>query len=319
MSTMLRAACLLLSALAVSGQSLAQSYPDKPIRMILGFPAGSSTDIGGRIVGTEMSKRLGQPVIVENRPGANGSIGADATIKAIPDGYTLNFGSVMNFHPVFVKNGAIDAARQLSPVSNSMSGLWFLFSSAKAAIDTVPELVAKAKANPGKLNFASTASSTDMLGAVLKAHLGITFTPISYGGSAAKVGIALTNGEADFSFNSMATIAPYRQSVRGLMIGASARHPLFPEVPTAKEAGWQAFENSAFNFGVWAPNGVPKDIVDKLSSAAAAGVKLPEVSEQIRKIGLIPVGSTPDEQLRTFNAEAAFWAEAARLASFQAQ
>jgi tripartite-type tricarboxylate transporter receptor subunit TctC len=319
MNAIPRVVCLLLCALAMSGPSLAQPYPSKPVRMLLGFPAGASTDIGGRIVGTEMSKRLGQPVIVENRPGANGSIAADATIKAVPDGYTLNFGSVMNFHPVFVKNGSIDAGRQLTPVSNSMSGLWFLFASRKAPINSVQELVALAKSNPGKLNFASTASSTDMLAAMFGSLTGTTFTPIAYGGSAAKVGIALTNGEADFSFNSMATIRPYAQSVRGLLIGASARHPEFPEVPTAREAGLPKFENSAFNFGIWAPNGVPKDILDTLSAAAAAAVKAPEVSEQIRKIGLIPVGSTAEEQLRTFQAEAAFWIEAAKLANFQPQ
>lgn len=308
--------CLLLP-FACAGQ--AQTFPVKPIRVLLGFAAGSSTDIGGRVVGTEMSKRLGQPVIVENRPGANGSIAAEAVIKSPPDGYTLNFGSVMNFHPVFAKNAAIDAAKQLSPVSNSMSGIWYLFASAKTSIRSLQDLVAVAKANPGKLNFASTASSSDLLAAMLKADAGIAFTMISYGGSAAKVGIALSNGEADFSFNSITTITPYLQSVRGLMIGAPQRNPQLPDIPTGRELGFPKFENSAFNFGLWAPVGMPKDIQDKLSTTAAAAVKSPEVGEQIRKLGFIPVGSSPEDQLKTFQAEAAFWAEGAKLANFEPQ
>lgn len=320
MNASLRVVSMLSLLLAVCGQSLAQSYPARPIRMILGFVPGSITDVGGRVVANEMSKRLGQPMIVENRPGANGSIGANVVIKSTPDGYTINFGSVMNFHPLFVKAGAIDAGKELSPVSNSMSGTYGLFTSAKSPVNSLQGLLAVSKANPpGKLNHVSTSSGTTMLAEMLKASTGLTFTTIPYTGNTTQTLIALINGQGDFSFNSMVSIRSHLQSgsVRGIFYGGPKRHPLMPEVPTARELGLPKFDDSAFNFGVWAPTGMPRDILEKLSATAAGVVNAPEVSEQIQKIGFIPVGSSADEQLRTFNAEVSFWAEATRLAKFQ--
>jgi tripartite-type tricarboxylate transporter receptor subunit TctC len=313
----------LLMVLFGSAQSFAQGYPSKPIRIIIGFPVGSGTDIGARVVSNELSKRVGQPLVVENRVGANGSIAADAVMKSPPDGYTINFGSVMNFHPMFVLNGAIDAAKELTPVSNSMSGVYVLYSSAKVPVNNFQELVAYAKANPpGKLNFASASSSIDLLGVMLKDGSGITYTNVPYyTGSAPAVIAAISNGEAAFTFSILAGFAGPVQSgaAKPLMYSAPKRHPQYPNLPTARELGLPKFENSAFNFGYWAARGVPKDILDRLSREAAASATAPEVAAQVRKVGFEPVGSTAEEQMHTFTEEVKFWAEAVRLANFKPQ
>lgn len=305
-----------MNAITANGQS----FPSKPVRMLVGFPPGSGADVVARVVATEMSKSLGQSVVVENRVGANSTIAAKTVVAAEPNGYTLNFGSAVNIHPVLIRTNAVDASKELSPVSNSAFFAYAFYVSAKVGATSMQELISISKSGPpGKLNFASTAAVIDLLMGLIANQTGITYTAIPYAGTAQSLP-ALITGEASMNISTSGTALlsqVHAGTIRQLFYAGPNRSPLMPTTPTAREVGLPQLEGSITNLGIWAPIGVPQNLVQKLSAAAAAAVKVREVNEQLRKAAYEPVGSSPDAQLRAFETELTFWTEAAKLMRYE--
>lgn len=309
----------ILMLLGCSSSSWAQTFPAKHLRVILGIPVGGASDLAVRAVATPMQKTLGQPIVVENRPGANSTIAAGNVLKAEPDGYTYFFGSTALIHHVFNKNGGIDARTDLTPVSNIQTGGYFAIVRSTFPIKTWSELLAYSRANVDKLNFGSASSLNEMIMGVVKSRTGLTFTSIPYKGPPDII-TAMLSGQVDFTVNTVGSLIPSVQSGSNLplFVTGGKRMALLPDVPTLAELGVKDFEVS-FNVGLWAPPKTPRSVVNVVNSAAAAATKLPEVVEFYKKLGAEPVGSTPEEQVRTLDNELKFWFEATRLAKYEPQ
>lgn len=300
--------------------AIAQNYPTRPIRLMVGYAAGGPTDVAARMVAAQMEKRLQQPLVVENRPGANSILATAMVVKAEPDGYTLSFGNALSMHRILNKNSAIDASKELQPISNMVQGATAVVVRADLPIRTAQDLLAYARANPGKLNYGATGATNEMNSEVLRIKHGIQFTSVPFKGEAPQ-NTALLAGDIDFTTSSVLGIMQQIRAgkVRALFVTTSSKRlASLPDVPTAAEAGVPSFVFE-FNWGLWAPLNTPAAIVKRLSDEAQAVARLPEFADGLRKLGLEPVGSTPEEQLKTFNAEVAFWSEAARLAKFEPQ
>ncbi len=311
-------------AIAIAGFALAdtasaQSYPSKTIQFIHGFPPGTILDAVSRVVSVEMAKLLGQPIILDFKPGGNGIVGGKYVMNAKPDGYTLYYGNATSFHPLFIHENAIFAGTDFAPVSNVAAVPYFVFSSAKIPATNFQELVAYSKANVDNVKFGATSQTIDLIMQMLKDKNGLVSRGIPYKSTGQMV-TALIINEVETTIGAVQPFLPHIKSgtIRALFVASPKRSPLLPNVPTSAEAGIPNFEVT-FNYGLWAPVGTPKDIAQKVSTAVAATMKLPAVIEQIRGIGAEPVGSTPEEQLRAFELDTRFWTEAARLSNFKPQ
>jgi tripartite-type tricarboxylate transporter receptor subunit TctC len=313
----LRLQCLVASLL-ICGAAAAQQFPSRPVHFIVTTAAGGTSDITARLVGRHLEKRLGQPVIVENRTGASGTIAGNYVKSAAPDGYNLLVGG-MGMSSTFVRNNAVNPEKDLLPVSNLQNGAFFLFVRSSLPVRSLGELIAWSKANPGKLNYGASSSLTTLAAEALKLKTGVTFAVIPYKG-AAPIVPAMLSGDADFTIDSLPTFQPHIQAdkVRVLIVTSAKRSAMLPGVPSAAESGLGDFE-SGFYLGLWAPLGTPRDAVQKLSAETAAVMKIPEVVEHLRSIGTEAVGSTPEELLRTHLALNRVLDEAARASNFQPQ
>lgn len=311
---------ILALALVLSPNSaFAQPYPAKPIRLILGVPAGTTTDLAARLIANSMQARLGQPIIVESRPGANLTIAANFVAKSEADGYTLFFSPAFVFHPVFVKNNPVDALKEFAAVSLISSTEYMMFSSGKVPGTTWKEIMAWARGNPGKLNFGSVAPGFDLMMNMLAKAEGITYTSVPYAGSAL-VAVPLISGDVHLSISSPAVFHPYiaQSSIRGLF--TTGRSAVYQTLPTAGDTGYPQLDDIRLNFYLWAPQRTAADIVQKLSDSASYAAKLPEVIAQHRKLfGVDPIGTTPEEARRTVERELGAWNALAKMANFQPQ
>ena len=292
-------AIALAAAIApAAAQSDAANFPNRAIRIIVPFPPGGPTDIIARFVGQRMSERWSQPVVIENRAGANTAIGAQIVAKSAPDGLTLLAGmdTTMVLNPILTANLPYDAARDFAPVTllaKNMS-LMVLRSDGPA---TVKELIARAKANPGKLNMGA-GTITSRLGALLFAKVaGIEVQLIPYKGSA-EIVQGLLSGSIDFALDSVGSSLPMIQSgqFRALAKYSNRPLPLLPELPSlSAAAGLPEIGESATWIGLLAPAGTPSAIVDKLQGEVARIYADPAMQERLQKAGLFPVSSTPAE------------------------
>lgn len=311
-----------LCALALAtAPALAQQYPTKPIRFMIGFPPGTIIDATARAVGNEMSKSLGQPIVLEFRPGANGTIAAQFVVSSAPDGYTLYYGNPTTSNPIFNRNNGVVATREFSPVSGFVKAPSFMFISATSLpnVNTYQDLLAYAAANPDKLTHASQSANVDLIMQILKTKTGLVTRSINYRGSP-QVITALLAGESDISVAAAQAWLPHVQSgkIRALFVGSPQRSFMLPNLPTAAEAGIANFE-SGTSYALWAPLATPKNIVQRLTQAAIAAIKVPAVVEQIHAAGCDPVGSSPEELVRSAEAEIRDYTEAARASNYQAQ
>lgn len=321
MKPIIRSLAFLLTALAVSGPAIAQTYPSKPIRVLLGFPAGSAVDIASRALSVHMQKQLGQPLVIESRAGAGGYIAVNAVAKAEPDGYMIHFGLLGSLLPALVKNTPVDARKELTAISDSISAPLALYGSAKLPARTFQELVAYAKANaPGTVNYASAAATQALLMQLVNMRSGLTYTLINYPGAPAVIP-ALIKGEVGLSFNVLGPFLPHLEAgtIRVLFITGPKRMARFPNIPTAAEVGIPGLVSATSDLGWWAPRGTPKDVIDKLSKAAIDAVRTPEIIDLFQRQGYEALGSTPEEQLRRYEANFQFWSETARLTNFTPQ
>ena len=279
---------LFLTTIAISFPLLANSqanYPDKPIRLIVAFPAGGSTDIIGRLVAQRLSERLGQSIVVENRGGAGGTIGTDIASKAAPDGYTLTLGttSTMAVAPSAYSKLGYDPIKNFAPISLVAVTPYLLVVNPDLRANTLAELVALAKNQPGKLNYSSAGngSTTQLAMEMLNDAAGINTTHIPYKGNAeADFAALLQNAKTD--------------KVRALAVGTAKRSPALPNVPTVAELGYPGFE-AALWLGLFAPAGTPKPIIDRLNKEIFAIVATPDFKAAMEKNGADAVHNTTEQ------------------------
>ncbi len=301
----------------------AQSYPDRPIRLIAPFPAGGLADVLARAVGDEMSKTLGQPVIVENRAGAGGNTGADAVAKAAPDGYTLLMSSagILTANPFLYASMPFNAETAFIPVSNVADMSMLVVVHPKVEAKTLKEFVALAKAQPGKLNFGSPGiGTTGHLGLAMLMHAaGVKITHVPYRGAAPAV-TDLIAGQIDGVVDNPPTVIAHIQAgrLRPLAVAAKQRLALLPDVPTAVENGVANYEASSW-FGIVAPAGTPAAVVARLHKEIAAAVRTPAMQERFAKTGARLLGDAPAEFAARIRAERTTWGEIIRAANIKAE
>lgn len=294
----------------------AQSYPNKPIRFIVPFPPGA-TDVLARIVGSMLAEPLGQPVVIDNRPGAGGLIGIESAAKARPDGYTIVIGSAgaLACSPSLYKKLNFDPSKDFAPISLVAQTYWLLFVRSSHPIKTLSELVAYAKANPGKLNFGTSGigATPHLAGELFKSVTKINIVHVPYkGGGPALIG--LLGGEVDIQVTNLPTVLPQIEAgkVRALAVLHSERLPSLPNVPTAKESvdacevtscavtGW---------YGILTSAGTPRDIINRLNAEWVRSAAMPNTRVQIQKVGLDPLAGTPAQFSELIEAETVRWAK----------
>lgn len=294
----MRSAAFLVCAALVSLSALGQeSYPSKPVRVLIGYAAGGGNDIVMRVMAPELQKGLGQPVVVENKPGAQSIIAAEAAAKSPADGYTLFMGpsGPMTINPATYSRLPYDAQRDFAPISLIAQFPLFVTVNAKLPIRSIKELVAYAKANPDKANYASSAGVFQITTELFKQKTGTQFTLIPYKGSNQSVQ-AVVAGQVTMAIVDPppATSAIKAGTLRALAVTSAKRHPAWPDLPTMTEAGVPDMEVPVW-MALFAPAGTPQAIVERLQKEVARVVHTPEVKERFAGLGIEPVGSTSAE------------------------
>jgi len=294
-------ATLAIAALGVLAPGLAwpQAYPAKPVRLMVPFPPGGSTDIVARIVAQKLGDRLGQQVVVENRGGAGGTIGTEVLAKAPPDGYTLGVASTSTHAvapSVYTKLG-YDPVKDFAPISLVAVSPYLLVVNPEVPAKSLPELVAYVKARPGKLNYASagTGSTTHLAMEMLKSAAGLYIVHIPYNGNG-PAGTAVIAGQVEALFGSLPAVLPHAKSgrVRPIAVGTPKRSPSLPDVPTVAESGFPGFDASLW-LAIMAPAGTPPAVVDRLHREIVAVIGSPDAADALAKAGAEPISSTPAE------------------------
>jgi tripartite-type tricarboxylate transporter receptor subunit TctC len=309
---------LLALPLAIgTNAGFSQDYPSKPIRLVVPFTTGGANDVIARLLGKELAERWRQPVIIDNRAGGGGNIGTGLVAKAPPDGYTIlfvptSFGSNQSLYSKL----PYDTVRDFSGICMVAMGQGVLAVHPSLGTESVKELVALAKAKPGLLNYASsgTGSSPHLRGELLKSATGIDIVHVTYKGTTPAL-MDLVAGRVAFAFTDLFAAVPHAKAGKLKVLGVigERRSPDLPDVPTMTEAGVPGFETGQW-FGLVAPSATPREIIKKLNSEIVAIVRLPEVKERLIKLGLQPVGSTPEEFDAHIRAEVSKWTKVVRQA-----
>ena len=304
-------ACIaVLAATCIRGVA-AQRYPDHPIRFVVGFSAGGNSDIVARLLGQKVSQYVGQPVIVDNRPGAASNIAAEIVAKAPPDGYTILLGSIsLATNATLYTKLNYDALRDLAAVTQLSVNPYMLVIHPSLPVKNVKELIALAKAKPGYLSYASAGSGS---GAHLFAELfrdmaGINIVHVPYKGSPPAT-TDVVSGHVPMQFDNVITALPLAKTgkLRPLAVTTVKRLSIAPDVPTIAETGVPDYNANSW-FGVFAPASTPKDVVAKLHAEFVKALQTQELRERLLVLGNDPVGSTPEEYSKFFRAEVAKWA-----------
>jgi tripartite-type tricarboxylate transporter receptor subunit TctC len=309
-----------LLALAATSPSLA-SYPEKPLRLMVGFPAGGASDVAARAVAEKMSRLLGQPIVVENKAGAASNIASDAVAKAAPDGYTVLFGTIsLAVNPSLYRSLSYDPLKDLEAVSQVASTPFMLVTNTSTPYRSVADLVAAAKAAGDKpLHFASAGngSGAHLFTELFAEQAGIKLQHVPYRGAAPAMADVL-GGRVPITFDNMVTTLPLIQSgqLRALAISTKTRSPALPQVPTLAESGLPDYDATAW-FGLFVPAGTPTDVVDKLSDAARQAAQDPDVKAKLDSLGCVAIGSTPGEFDAFFKSEVDKWAQVVKRANVQ--
>ena len=313
-------ALLALSPLAFPHAALAQSYPSKPVRLILPFPPGGPTDIAGRVIAQKLSEQIGQPVIPDNRPGATSNIGLELAARAPADGYTIVLAAPpIVISPALYAKLNYDAQKDLAPITlvAAMQNVMAAHNSVPAK--TLKEMIQLAKNNPGKLNFSSSgAGSTNHLASeLLSSTFGLKMVHVPYKGNAAAL-IALTSGEVDFGTYALPPAIPPIKSkkVRALALLSEKREPAIPDVPTAKEAGVDNFVVPIW-YGILAPAGTPRPIIDRLNAELHKALATADLKERLAAVGVAPLVNTAEQFAEFMAAEKARYAKVVKTAGIK--
>ena len=301
----------LAATVAAATLASAQTYPSKPLKLIVPFPPAGSTEISARAVAGKLGERLGQPVVIENKPGAGGNIGTDVVAKAPPDGYTLVVGTV-GTHAInasLYSKMPYDHVKDFAPVVLLSSTPNVLVVNPGLPVNSVKDVINLARAKPGELTFASSGSGTSihLSGELFKSMAGLQMMHIPYKGSA-PMQIDLISGQVNMSFDNLSAVMQQIKAgrLKALAVTGKSRSPMLPDLPTVEEAGLPGYEATSWN-AVFAPAGTPRDIVDKLNRELNAILQSPDTRKYFAEQGGEAGGGTP-EQLGAFvRSETAKW------------
>lgn len=301
----------LLAAFSFAAQA-ADAWPTRTVTVVVPFVAGGTTDIVARLVGQKLSQLWGQTVVIDNRGGAGGNIGAALVAKAQPDGNTLlmTSGSIVTVNPHIYKDMGFKVS-DLVPITNVASGPMVVAVSASQGPATLKDLIAQAKAKPGTLNFGSAGvgSQVHMAGENFANAAGIDIVHVPYKGEAAAYA-DLMGGQVQLVVGNIGAVAGFvnQGRLRALAVTSKERSPMLPNVPTCNEAGMPGFENAGW-FGFMAPPGTPQAVIDKIQKDTARVLAMPDVKEQLAKIGMLPVGNSPAEFKSAIDTEYKRWGD----------
>ena len=316
------AVLLLIAGAVVAPAAFAQAYPTHSIRLVVPFPAGGTTDILARAAAQKLSESLGQAVVVDNRPGAAGNIGADLVAKSAPDGYTLLMGTVGThaINPSLYAKMPYDHVKDFVPVV-LVAGVPNVLAVYPAfPVNSVAELIALAKSKPGTINFASSGSGTSihMSGELFKSMAGVDMTHVPYKGSAPAL-TDLMGGQVQIMFDNLPSALPLIKAgkLRAIAVTSLKRAPALPDVPTISESGLPGFEASSW-FGVLAPAGTPSPIVAKINADVNKWLQSPEAREQLLAQGANAAGGTPEQFTAHIRAETEKWAKVVKASGAKA-
>jgi len=290
--------CAALVALLLAGAALAQgAYPSHPIRFIAPFPPGGSTDVLSRVLAQKLAESLGQPVAVENRPGAAANIGHEIAAKSAPDGYTLlmSNSSTLTTNVHLYKRMGFDPVNDFAPISMVATAAQVLVVHPKVPVKNVAELIALAKAQPGKLNYGSggVGITSHISAEMFKSATGVNIVHVPYKGTVQAV-TDLVAGQVDMVFADMVPAMPQIRAgkLRPLAVTSDKRSPVLPDVPTMQEAGVAGYDSSVW-WAIVAPRGTPPEIIARINADLAKIVKLPDLQEKYANLGISPAYSTP--------------------------
>ena len=313
---------VLALALAFAGGASAQQFPTKPVRMIVPFAPGGATDYMARAIAQKMSESIGQPVVVENKPGANAILGTDLVAKAAPDGHTLflcAFGHATN--PYLVAKLPYDTLKDLAPVTLLVTGPLMLIANPSLPANNVKELIAYLKANPDKLNYASggIGSSQHFAAELMMNMTGTKMTHVAYKGTAPAY-VDLLSGATSLMFDNLVTALPQVKAgkLKALAVTPAQRASQAPEVPTMAEAGLAGYETGIWH-GFLTTGGTPKATVERLNKEIVRAVNLPDVKDAFIARGLLPVGNSPGEFDAFIRNEMAKWSKIIKEAGIKAE
>jgi tripartite-type tricarboxylate transporter receptor subunit TctC len=295
------------------GDALAQSYPSKPIHLIVPFPPGGGNDILARIIAPKLAESLGQQVVIDNRPGATGTVGSELAARSAPDGYTLHMvtSSTHAVNPGLVSKLPYDPLKDFAPVTQLASYQLILVVNPSVPAKSVKELIALAKSKTGQLNYASPGTGTSMhlAGELFNSMAGVDMVHIPYKGSVPGM-TDILGGRVQIGFNTMLSTMPYVKAgkLRALALTSAERSPALPDLPTVAEAGVPGYEATSW-YGIVAPARTPREIVTKLNTELVKILKLSDVREQLSSQGVEPVSNTPEQFAAYIKAEIEKWAK----------
>lgn len=318
----LRAALMLaVAAAALPAAAVAQDFPLHPVRMVLPYPAGGPTDLLARVVAVKMGESLGQSVVVDNKPGASGMIGAEAVARAPADGYTILANASLHvINPSIQPKMRYDSFKDFVPVTQLADVPLVLVVNNASPVKTVQDLIAYANSQGGALNFGSAgnASAQHLAGESFKLAAKVPMQHVPYKGSAPAL-TDLMGGQIQLMFDSMPSAMPFIKSgkLRAVAVTTARRASALPNVPTVAESGLPGFDISTW-YGLWAPRGTPAPVVEKLATHAASALKRPDVRQQYADMGAEPVGSSPGDFARYNASEGRKWAEIVRRSGAKA-
>lgn len=308
------------AAMTVPATSFAQDYPSKPLRIIVPYPAGGTVDAAARVVGRRLAETIGQSVLIDNKAGANGTIGADAVAKAAPDGYTLLLvPSAHVINPAVMLNMPFDVTKDFTPVSIIGSLPLVFISGPQQPFRTLPEMVAYAKARPGQLSLGYTDSSTQLVAEMLKQATGMDMQLIPYKGGSA-MAVDIIGGHVQVGATGAGSAYPHYKAgtVRVLGVTESRRVPSMPEVPTVAEAGVPGF-NAQVWIALLGPAGMSPAIVNRLHTELVKIIAEPQIFARLSELGNVPRVLSPAETASVIKADTEMWAKAARDAGVKRQ
>lgn len=313
---------LILSLFGLQAQETAGGFPAKPVRVILTFPAGGGVDVIARALTQKLTESTGQQFIVDNKPGAGGIIAADMVAKSAPDGYTLLFAldTVLTVTPHLYRNTPFDSINDFSPISLVAESPLVVLTSPSANIGSLAELIKRAKANPGTMNFGSggSGSSGHLAAELMNNMAGIKMTHVPYKGGP-QVLTDLAGGQVQMTVLSLAASVTMVKAGKANLVAVTGanRLPGYPEVPTVSEAGLPGYQ-AGFWVGLLAPAGTPRPVINKLRDEVQKVLNNPELRQQFQNNGVTPVGNTPEQFATVIDSDKKKWGEVIRLKDIKA-
>ena len=321
MSPVFRALILVMAIIATAGHASEPSYPTKPIRMLVGFSPGGATDVAARIIGKKLSEAWNQQIVIDNRAGAGGLVAFEMTARANPDGYTLLATSPsFAIQPSIAARLPFDPIRDFAPITEACSAPYLLVLYPGIEARSVKELIGLAKANPGKINYASggIGSAQHLTAELFRLMAGIQIVHVPYKGAVSVPDVIA--GRIQMLFSGVPQALPHVQGgrLRALAVTTPARSPAVPDVPTVAEAGVPGFDVTVW-YGILATGRTPKPIIDKLNGEIVRALQSADVRQQLTSLGLEPVGNTPGQFGAKIRTEMAQWAQVVKQAGIKAE